>query len=273
MNDENKKYYYRTSNWGGLYRKRRDDLIPEQYNFITGKWEETDDSFDAFYNPSTSDYSVFPKEHVELYIEHGPNPWPHSLPNTYDCVISSIDCAENSYGLIKGNEVVILIKTGYGGNIYGYQNKYYSLAYKINKEFGYSVVVADNPYDNTDSLSDAIKIIKENLHLSKDINIYYIGVSMGAIIGALYGKKHPEIKRMLLINGPLTINIDKIIKGLNELECEKVTLVYGSLDPSYKYAKELKFNKEINVVIKEGMDHNFSQSTSGFFDLPFMYLL
>ena len=76
-----------------------------------------------------------------------------------------------------------------------------------------------------------------------------------------------------MINGPLNCNVDKTIKGLEELKCEKVILVYGSLDPSYGYAKSLEFKKNINVVIKEGMDHNFSQSMSEFMDLPFKYLL
>ena len=74
---------------------------------------------------------------------------------------------------------------------------------------------------------------------------------------------------MLLINAPLNINIDKTISGLGELKCEKITLVYGSLDPSYNYAKGLKFNKPINVVIKDGIDHNFSQSMDEFMKLPF----
>lgn len=37
-------------------------------------------------------------------------------------------------------------------------------------------------------------------------NIYYMGMSNGAVLVARYGHMHPEIKRMLLINGPLMIN-------------------------------------------------------------------
>ena len=176
-----------------------------------------------------------------------------------------------NYGIVDGNNTVVLIKTGIGGSVLGYQNKYIKLAHQIKKEYGYSVVVADNPYDGTDSLGDAISVIKE--HFKNDIVIYYMGISMGATMGAWFGEKYPQIKRMLLINGPLNCNIDKTINELEGLECDRVTLVYGSLDPSYGYAKSLEFNKEINVVIKEGMDHNFSQSMNEFMDLPFKYLL
>lgn len=176
-----------------------------------------------------------------------------------------------NYGIVEGNNTVVLIKTGIGGSVLGYQNKYIKLAHQIKEKYGYSVVVADNPYDGTDSLGDAISVIKE--HFKEDCVIYYMGISMGATMGAWFGKNYPQIKRMLLINAPLNINIDKTIGGLEELECEKITLVYGSLDPSYGYAKGLKFNKQINVVIIDGMDHNFSQSMSEFMELPFKYLL
>ena len=175
------------------------------------------------------------------------------------------------YSVTLGNNVVVLIKTGFNGTVYGYENKYSNLAKKINEQYGYSVVVADNPYDGTDPIEDAIKEIE--VRISKDFIIYYMGVSLGGSIGAWYGKYYPQIKRMLLINAPLDINIDKTISGLEELKCEKITLVYGSLDPSYNYAKELKFNKPINIVIKDKMDHNFSQSMDEFMNLPFEYLL
>ena len=176
-----------------------------------------------------------------------------------------------NYAVTIGNNTIVLIKTGFNGTVCGYENKYSNLAKKINDQYGYSVVVADNPYDGIDPIGDAIKEIEAKI--SKDFIIYYMGASLGASIGAWYGKDYPQIKRMLLINAPLNINIDKTISGLGELECEKITLVYGTLDPSYNYAKGLKFNKPINVVIKDGIDHNFSQSMDEFMKLPFEYLL
>lgn len=182
-----------------------------------------------------------------------------------------MDNKQINYAVTLGNNVVVIIKTGFNGTVYGYENKYSILAKMINEQYGYSVVVADNPYDGNDPIEDAIKEIEAKI--STDCIIYYSGVSLGASIGAWYGKDYPQIKRMLLINAPLNINIDKAISGLEELECEKITLVYGSFDSSYKYAKGLKFNKPINVVIKDGIDHNFSQSMDEFMKLPFEYLL
>ena len=176
-----------------------------------------------------------------------------------------------NYKLILGNNIVVLIKTGKDGTINGYKNKYINLADRINEQYGYSVVIADNPYDGNDPITDAINFIEENI--TKDFVIYYMGISLGASIGAWFGKDYPQIKRMLLINAPLIMNIDRTVYGLENNKCEQVTLVYGSSDPSYKFARDLKFNNTIRVIFKKGMDHNFSQSMDEFMNLPFEYLL
>ena len=49
----------------------------------------------------------------------------------------------------------------------------------------------------------------------KDYEVYYMGNSNGGIIGAQFGIKYPQIKRMLLINPPLMINWHRTKEGLN----------------------------------------------------------
>ena len=61
------KFSYKTSAWSGLYRYNG-TTKPEEYNFKSNNWEETEDAIDAFYNPSTSDYSFLPSEDVEEFI-------------------------------------------------------------------------------------------------------------------------------------------------------------------------------------------------------------
>ena len=196
------------------------------------------------------------------------------LPDRYDLISTRVhNDGAITYGVVSGNNIIVLIKTGLGGSIYGYQNKYFNLAKRINEKYGYTVIVADNPYDGTDPLPNAFELIEE--FISNEYTIYYMGVSMGALIGAWYSNKYPSIKRMLLINGPLNMNLDKTINELNKSNCEKITLVYGSLDPSMVFVKGLDLIKNNNAsfVIKENMDHNFSQSMEVFMKLPFEYLL
>ena len=178
------------------------------------------------------------------------------------------------YGILCGTDKkVVLIKTGQNGSIYGYGNKYIKMAKNINQKYGSTVVVSSNPYDCTDSLGHALEVIKEEVN--QDVDVYFIGMSNGAILGARFGHSHLEIKRMLLINGPLMINWPKTKRGLEQFEGECVTMVYGSLDPSYKYAEMVEFIDnpgKIRLVKYEGADHNFKNMDELFQSLPEEYL-
>ena len=132
---------------------------------------------------------------------------------------------------------------GQNGSVYGYNNKYLKMAKYINLQYGCTIVVSSNPYDCTDSLGQALEVIKQEVN--QDVNVYYMGMSNGAILGARFGHLHSEIKRMLLINGPLMINWPKTKKGLEKFEGESVVMVYGSLDPSFKYAE---INPTLNIA-------------------------
>lgn len=164
-----------------------------------------------------------------------------------------------NYGIIKGNEKIVFIKVGKDGSIYGYNNKYLTLAREINYKYGNTVICASNNEKST--LINEIDMIK-NYCLDKFDNyyIYYIGVSNGASLGMRYGYNYEVVKKMLLINGPLMINFDKIINGLLKYKGEKIYLIYGSLDPSIKYVKLLKQieSDKINVITISNEEHNFN---------------
>ena len=65
------------------------------------------------------------------------------------------------YGLINGNNTILLIKTGSEGTIYGYKNKYLELAKYVSSIYGFTVIVSSNPRTgiNSNQLADAIKFI------------------------------------------------------------------------------------------------------------------
>ena len=65
---------------------------------------------------------------------------------------------------------------------------------------------------------------------------------------------------MLLVNGPIMINWPKTKKGIERFQGEKVELIYGMKDPSYRYYDILdciNSNKLVCTAI-EGADHNFT---------------
>ena len=90
---------------------------------------------------------------------------------------------------------------------------------------------------------------------TRDFEVFYLGVSKGGLIGIWHGADDPKIKRMLSVNAPLMINYHgKTLPGIKKLGKERLTMIYGSLDPSFKYVPFVE--KHTNVKIIEGADHN-----------------
>jgi len=179
------------------------------------------------------------------------------------------------YAVIHGETSrILLIKGGQDSSVYGFQNKYLNVAKRVNAVCGCAVVVSSNPYDRTDSLEDAIRMIKELV--CKEPEIYYMGNSNGAVLGGRYAHLHPESKKMLLVNGPLMINWPQTKRGVEQFTGEEVTFVYGDRDPSYKYLGLLGVIErpgKRSVITVEGADHNFKGRDEEFLTLAEKYLL
>ena len=122
------------------------------------------------------------------------------------------DIAIIDYGIIKGNNNIILfIKPGQDGSMYGYKNKYLKIAKNISKKYGATVICSSNPFDGNNPLDNAMEVIDDYCRENniKRYEIYYMGQSNGALIGAWFGYKYSKIKRMLLVNPPLMYNWHK----------------------------------------------------------------
>lgn len=197
----------------------------------------------------------------------------------YDKIVNSKleDIAIIDYGMVRGNETIVFIKAGQDGSMYGYQNKYLKIADSINKKYGYTVICSSNPFDGTNPLDNAMRVIGDycNEQDIKDYKIYYMGHSNGALIGAWFGIKYPKIKRMLLVNGPLMYNWHKTKEGIQNFSGERIVLVYGSLDQSFKYTGLIEplINEKVKLEIIEGQDHHFSKDTFDFKTLPEKFLI
>lgn len=180
-----------------------------------------------------------------------------------------------SYGIKKGNSEILLTKTGQDAELRGYKDKYIKIATALNEKYGITVIVASNHFTGTDPLFDDLDIVLEYIRKQnfESYNIRYFGYSNGAIIGAYYGYLHPEIKEMLLVNGPIKTNLEKFVKGLTNFP-RKITLVYGEKDFSYKYLPfiypSLNSNKTLEIV--PDADHHFEGLEEVFNNLPEQYL-
>lgn len=179
---------------------------------------------------------------------------------------------DTSIGIKSGRNKLVIIKTGKGGTIYGYRNKYLVLAHRIIEELGYSVAVLSNPMESICDLGWEIERIR-SCGIVFD-GIYYVGISDGALIGAQQGYCCLAISRMLLINGPLMINWHKTKKGIEQFSSGEVVMVYGTKDPSYRYYEILRCieNDRVNTSAYDGADHYFSGMEKEFEDVIMKFL-
>ncbi len=198
------------------------------------------------------------------------------IMNKYDIEISNkISCFSINYGIIEGNNTILFIKVGQNGSIYGYDNKYLKIAKYMHQKFGCTVICASNPYDGkTNLLEFDMNFIDTYCKKFKSYNIYYMGISNGAVIGANWGHLYPQIIKMLLINPPLFINWHKIKSGLSHLKETSATIIIGELDPSFKFAGMINLinNNKLHLITLSNVDHNFTNNLSDFVLLPEQYL-
>lgn len=176
---------------------------------------------------------------------------------------------EDYFAIVSGENTLVFIKTGRGGTVYGRDNKYLRIAKNINDKYGYTVVISANPVEYDCDLEVENDYLKKIPEIGNIINIYYIGVSNGAIIGATQGFRIKEIQKMLLINGPLMINYHKTVKGVKAFGGKQIDFVYGENDPSNMYTVLLENEKlcNCNVSIIPSADHNFSGMEDVFEDM------
>ena len=172
-----------------------------------------------------------------------------------------IICSEEQHihmGVVRGAETVLFIKTGQGGSIYGYENKYLELARAMNEKFGCSVFVSATISDSREAYEQEMQIVEEFLQASA-YQIYYMGVSKGGLIGCWYGATNSKIKKIVSINAPLMINFqNKTLPAITSLS-DKLAMYYGTLDPSYRFVDFAKKHVPVNII--EGADHHFSGCT------------
>lgn len=177
---------------------------------------------------------------------------------------AKVDFDGVNMGYIPGSENVLFIKTGQGGSIYGYENKYLDLALRFNEKYGFSVFVSATVEDDKNAF-DRDMIVLDKVFVNQSYQIYYLGVSKGGLIGMWHGSENEKIVKMVTINAPLMINYHSKTRPAIERLGDKLWMVVGSLDPSYDYTPFLK--GRANVKIIKGADHNLVGSEESLFDI------
>ncbi|MBR5129856.1 MAG: alpha/beta hydrolase [Alphaproteobacteria bacterium] len=183
---------------------------------------------------------------------------------------------ENSiieYGIIKGNNIVFFVKAGANGSMRGYQDKYLKMGLNLHEKYGFTVVCSSNPFAQAESICQAIEVIEE--YVQGLYQIYYFGHSNGAVMGARYAWKYPQIKRLCLVNGPLMINWHQTKEGVGSFQGECMVFIYGEDDFSVKFVGlfNLIDKKSVSAHIIPGADHHFVGMLDEFIELPEKYLV
>ena len=156
-------------------------------------------------------------------------------------------------GYVSGSEKVLFIKCGQGGSIYGYDNKYLKIACSVNEKYGYSVFVSEILDDKKEVFERELNIVKTLV--KKDCKIYFFGVSKGGLLILWHCSDGINVEHITAINAPLMINFhNRTRPAIQRIGGEKITMFYGTEDPSYSYVPFLA--SQVNIEIIEGADHN-----------------
>lgn len=173
----------------------------------------------------------------------------------YDKVIGK------QFGIIQGEKYLVFIKTGRGGSIEGFENKYLDICSLLFEKYGYTFVVSANPKCSVCDLEEEIESIDKYVGDYKEI--FFVGISNGAFIGATQCRKIKKIKNAVLINAPLMINFHEIKEGAQKFRGDNMYFLYGEDDPSFRYIEILNVikNTACKYKIIKGEGHDFSKES------------
>ena len=197
-----------------------------------------------------------------------------SFPNmkTYADIFADtqyVDGEKVEYEIIFGNEKIVFIKSGAGGSLRGYKEKYLKMARRVHERIGATVICASNPDAPHEELDEAkIRWVIDEMGLS-NFEIYFIGASDGAYHNLSIAKRFPETVKWLGINTSY-INVSNLEERLVALSAISKTMVYGAEDDDFNEVvptlRKMECNKfELKFV--DGADHNFTGMVEEFISL------
>lgn len=185
------------------------------------------------------------------------------LQSSYNkTVIKTLVDEKIHYGILYGNERIVFIKTGAGGNIRGYRGKYLKMAYRVHERLGATVICASNPEAEYGAQVDADKAMIAEVAAEcgfADYKVYFVGTSDGGYQALLMAQEVPQTVKLLGIN-PSMIDMDDFTEKLREIPGVNKLLVYGTEDDDYECVpvwKDLDC-ENLEIITVEGADHEFT---------------
>ena len=185
-----------------------------------------------------------------------------------------VDGEKVEYEIIFGNENIVFIKTGSGGNVRGYKNKYLQMARRIHDRIGATVIYASNPdtpHENFDE--QEIRWVASERGF-ETFNLFLWGTSDGAYQNLSLAKRFPETVKWIGVNSSF-ITFADFEEKLQGLSGVKKILVYGTEDDEYDVvfpALMEKQDENLKIHFIEGADHRFSNMLTQFIQtIDFIY--
>ena len=186
----------------------------------------------------------------------------------FDKIIhKTLDEESVDYGFIFGNNKIVFIKAGAGGEIPGYQDKYLRMAHRVHERLGATVICSSNYEKSLPTDKKAIEWCARYLKL-KDAELYFVGVSDGAD-QCITLSRNPPTKKLLCINPSFVPGHDPSNRLILRSKVEKI-FVYGTKDDeAYELVPKLKERAIPNFEIRwvEGADHSFTGMVDEFIAL------
>ena len=190
------------------------------------------------------------------------------MSDKYDLIIEPEAGVE--YGILKGYRYtsgVVFIKLPQSANIYGYRSKFYRFAKELSRRTHYHVICAENHGDDISQKYD-VEVLKE--FVTKEtfgsLDYRFVGMDEGATYGLSYLCHQLDFKKMMLINMPISHELDKTVGLLSGVDRRILQFVYGDEDRSYRYTPLLK-RLYADVITVKGADHSFTGMSSSFINL------
>ncbi len=198
------------------------------------------------------------KTYVDL-IEDTENTW--DFPDDENSYIDTqyVDGEKVEYEIVFGNEKIVFIKAGAGGNVRGYDNKYLKMARRVHERLGATVICTSNPVAPHEDLDEAeIRWVIAEKGLS-NFEISFIGASDGAYHNLSLASRFPETVKWIGINTSY-INVPDLKKRLLSSPNVYKILIYGTKDDDFnEVVPAISEITSDNLLLElvEGADHRF----------------
>ena len=192
---------------------------------------------------------------------------------SYDKILSeTVDSEKIKYGILFGNERIVFIKVGTGGNIRGYQDKYLQMAHRVHARIGATVICASNGYADPEEQLSADKTLIKKIIADLGLDTYelnFVGNSDGGEHSLKLAQQFPETIKFLGINSSWS-TIDTFLGRIQSLSHVKKIFVYGANDIDFHDIAP-KLNTlacdNLEIVVLDGVDHHFTDKVDDFIAL------